>query len=106
MSHTELNLGPITDIIEEARRPDLSLIERSALYGAMMAYVREIEEALADHYPDGMGYELGKLHSVAGNLGIALGFNIYPNDKAHRGTWTAIEQDWYVFETSVNLAGT
>ncbi|MDZ4363722.1 hypothetical protein [Brevundimonas sp.] len=56
---------------------------------------------MADHYPDGKGHELGKLSSVASNLAILLGFNIYGSDMPHAGTWTAVEQDWYVFESNM-----
>ncbi|WP_269145462.1 hypothetical protein [Brevundimonas vitis] len=41
---------------------------------------------MADHYPDGMGYELGKLSSGASNLAIILGFNIYGSDMPPAGT--------------------
>lgn len=104
MKQINLNFEPMTLVIKEAKRTDLSLAERAALYAAVTSYVRDVEEFLDDHYPDQKGYERDKLISVLGNLGIVLGFNVYADDKPHAGNWTAIEQDWYVFESNMKSA--
>lgn len=96
---SDYNLAPLTEIIAEARRGDLTLVERSALFAAATAFCDRLNGYLDDHHgPDGMSYERDKLTSVMSSLAIVLGFSAFEADKPHAGTWTAIEQDWYTFQ--------
>lgn len=95
----EYNLSPLTEIIQEARRNDLTLVDRSALFAAATAFCDRLNEYLDDHHgPDGFSYERGKLTSVMSSLAIVLGFSAFVSDKPHAGTWTTIEQDWHTFQ--------
>jgi len=92
------NFAALDHVIAEARRTDLSVVERASLFAAATAYGDRLQELLDDHHgKDGMGYERGKLNSVVSNLGIVLGFGAFADDKPHAGNWTAIDQDWHLF---------
>lgn len=75
MNSPKLALERLNAILEETRRDDLTLADRSGLYAAARWLIADIEELIEEEL-GGNGYAYEKAHKVMWSLAAILGFDI------------------------------
>jgi hypothetical protein len=89
MNDLELTLTNVDQIIEEARRDDLSIAEKAGLYAATHVIARDLDKHI-DEECGGDGYAHEKVGTMRWHVGAALGFDVTNNHSAEEHTVWAL----------------